>query len=177
MSQIKVQPASNKREGISVKSYIKYLSIAAVLIIGIMVWAPWSGSLYEKYRISKEMSVAERGAAQQNNIAAGAVLYNKGDFEGARKILQAEYMLNPQNPLLSYYFSITLIETSQAYEARTVLVNLFNGNSVFKYDAAYFIGLSFVKEGNNVEAVKWLHKIPQGTANYPQSQELISKLK
>ncbi|MHA4894725.1 tetratricopeptide repeat protein [Pedobacter sp. PWIIR3] len=171
--------ASVKKEAkvVSFKPFIKYFSIAAVLLIGVMVWAPWSGGLYEKYRISKEMSVAERSASQQNNIAAGAALYNKGDYEGARKILQSEYMLNPQNPLLSYYFSITLIETSQAMEARTVLVNLYNGDSVFKYDAAYFIGLSFVKEHNNAEAVKWFQRVPQGTANFNQAQELIGKLK
>lgn len=163
---------------VSIKPYIKYLVMAVVLIIGLLIWSPWSGGLYEEYRISKEMPIAQSStAASVNNIAAGAKLYNDGDYRDARKILQAEYMLNPQNPLLSYYFAITLIETSQAYEARTVLVNLYNGSSVFKYDAAYFVALSFIKEDNKVEAIKWLQKIPEGTANYQQSKELISKLK
>ena len=45
---------------VSLKPYLKWMSVAAVLLIGLLVWAPWSASLYEKYAISKEMSVVER---------------------------------------------------------------------------------------------------------------------
>ncbi|RZK81327.1 MAG: hypothetical protein EOO92_04940 [Pedobacter sp.] len=172
-----VTTAKKEAKVFSLKPYIKYISIAAVLVIGLLLWAPWSGGLYKKYSISKEMSVAERGASSQNPIAEGALLYNKGDYEGAKKIFQKEYMMNPQNPMLSYYFAITLIETSKTYEARTVLIHLYNGESVFKYDAAYYVALSFVKEGNKPEAIQWLNKIPAETANYTKAQALVAELK
>lgn len=161
----------------SIKPYLKYISIAAVLVIGLLVWAPWSSGLYEKYAISRQMSVAERGADSQNNITKGAELFNKGKYEAARKLLQAEYMLNPQNPLLSYYFAITLVETGKEYEARTIFMNLYKGESVFKYDAAYYVALSFIKEKNKPAAIEWLQKIPEGTANSNKSKELISALR
>ncbi|TKC08689.1 tetratricopeptide repeat protein [Pedobacter frigoris] len=162
---------------LSIAPYLKWMSIAAVLVIGLLIWAPWSASLYEKYGISKEMSVAERGADQPNSLEKAAALYNAKDYAGARKILQPMYMETPQNTLLAYYFAITLVETGKEAEARTVFLKLYNGESVFKYDAAYYTALSFLKQENEKDARTWLEKIPEGTANYTQAQELISKLK
>jgi predicted Zn-dependent protease len=161
---------------VSLNPYIKWLSLAAVLVIGLMVWAPWSAGLYEKYAISKEMSVVERGDGDKNNIEQAADLYNARDFASAGKILQKEYTLVPENSMVAYYYGITLIETGKADEARAVLTKLYAGESVFKYDAAYYIGLSYIKQKNSEQALVWLAKIPQGTSNYDKAQELTKKL-
>jgi len=173
LDQVQTAPTAKV---VVMKPYLKYISIAAVLLIGVLVWAPWSGGLYEKYAFSKQMSVAERGADQQAQISKAAELYNKGDFAAARKVLLNAYSANPENPMLSYYFAITLIETGQAYEARTLLMHLFQGDSVFKYDAAFYVALSFVKEDKKQDAILWLEKIPQENTRYGQAQELIGKL-
>ncbi|WP_214225696.1 hypothetical protein [Pedobacter sp. B4-66] len=165
----------NEVKVVSFKSYLKWISVAAVLVLGLFVWAPWSSGLYGKYAISRQMSVAERGDSA-GALAKAAELYNAGDYDKARKIMQKEYMSNPQDPLLSYYFSITLIENSQEHEARTVLAKLYEGESAFKYDAAYYIALSYVKQDNKKDALNWLSKIPEGTANYEKAKELSSKL-
>ena len=169
-------PAKTEAKVFSIKPYLKWISVAAVLIIGLLVWAPWSADLYEQYAISRQMSVAERGIGQEEPLGQAATLFNKKDYAAARKILQRQYMENPNNPLLSYYFSITLIETGQEYEARTVLMKLSEGESAFKYDATYYVALSFLKEDKKNEAIEWLKKIPEGTANYNKAQELIARL-
>lgn len=171
-----VNPDVKAAKIIPIKPYLKWISIAAVLIIGLFVWAPWSSNLYNQYSFSKQMSVAERGAAE-NPMAKAAAFYNDGNYAKARKILQQEYMMNPQNPLLSYYFAITLIETGQEYEARTVLINLYEGKSVFKYDAAFYVALSFVKQDDKKQALEWLAKIPKDNVNYGKAQSLMQKLK
>ena len=162
---------------VSFKPYLKWVSIAAVLIIGLFVWAPWSSSLYDQYSYSKQMTVAERGADEQDKLTKAAVLFNEGDYAGARKLLQQECMMSPQNPLLAYYFAITLIETGQEYEARTVLINLYNGESAFKYDAAFYVALSFVKQNDHKQALGWLAKIPGDNVNFGKAQSLMQKLK
>lgn len=159
------------------KPYLKWLSVAAVLIIGLLIWAPWSASLYEKYAISREMMVAERGAVQQKSLEEAAAKFNAKDYAGARKIMQPMYREYPNFTLLSYYFAITLVETEKEAEARTLFLELYNGESAFKYDAAYYTALSFLKQHNKKEALTWLKLIPEGTANYAQAQELIGKLK
>lgn len=166
----------HKAKVVSLKPYLKWISVAAVLIIGVLVWAPWSSGLYEKYSFSKQMSVTERGGEQPGQLVKAAELYNKGDYKEARKLLQKEYMFNPQSPLLSYYFAITLIEGGQTYEARTLLMHLYNGESVFKYDAAFYTALAFVKEDNKTEAITWLQKIPAENASSAKAKELIAEL-
>jgi len=161
---------------VSLKPYLKWMSVAAVLIISLLVWAPWSANLYEKYAISKEMSVVERGEGNKNNLEMAADLYNAGKFAAAAGILQKEYELKPDNSLVAYYYAVSLIETGSVEGARTILTKIYNGESVFKYDAAYYIALSYIKEKNNQEALAWLAKIPQGTSNYDKAQELTKKL-
>lgn len=161
---------------VRLQSYLKWISVAAILVIGLLVWAPWSANLYDKYSISKEMSVVERGADTKNNLEKAADFYNAHDFSAAREILAQEYALSPENSLVAYYYGITLIETGKENDARTILTNLYEGESVFKYDAAYYIGLSFVKQKDKQQALAWFAKIPQGTSNYDKAQELIKRL-
>lgn len=161
---------------VSLKPYLKWMSVAAVLIIGLLVWAPWSANLYEKYAISKEMSVVERGEGDKNNLEKAADFYNTGNFASAAKVLQQEYATNKDNSQVAYYYGISLIETAKGEEGRAVLSKLAEGESVFKYDAVYYMALSYVKEKNPKEALVWLEKIPQGSANYDQAKELSKKL-
>lgn len=162
---------------VSIKPYLKWMSVAAVLIIGLLVWAPWSAGLYEKYAISKEMSVVERGEGDKNNLDKAADFYNSGDFILASDILQKEYADNPDNSMVAYYYGVSLIEIGKTVEARKVLTKIYDGASVFKYDAAYYMALSYIKEKNNQEAIAWLEKIPSGTSNFDQAQELTKKLR
>nr|WP_068890730.1 hypothetical protein [Pedobacter panaciterrae] len=169
------KPVETQLKKVSFKSYIKWIALAVVLVIGLFIWAPWSSGLYNKYAISKQMSVTERGESA-GVLTKAAELYNSGDYTAARKIMQKEYMSNPQDPLLSYYFSITLIKNSQEHEARTVLAKLYEGESAFKYDAAYYVALSYIKQDNKKDALIWLSKIPEGTPNYEKAKELSGKL-
>lgn len=161
---------------VSFKPYLKWISIAAVLVIGLLVWAPWSANLYEKYSIGREMSVAERGDGGEDGLQKAAELYNARDFTGAGKILEKAYAAAPEDAMLAYYYGLTLMETGKATVARTVLTKLYAGESVFKYDAAYSIALSYVKEKDHLKALEWLEKIPEGSTNHDKARELIGKL-
>lgn len=167
----------NTAKIVPLTQYMKWLSIAAVLVIGLFVWAPWSANLYEKYAISKEMSVAERGATTEGTLEKAATLYNEKDYAGAAKLLEKEYLAKPENSMVAYYYGVALVETDQFDAARNVLMKLYAKSSVFKYDANYYVGLSYVKQKNNIDAIFWLNQIPEGTANYNKARELINKLK
>ena len=160
----------------SVTPILLLVIVALSIAIGLFVWAPWSSGLYEKYAISREMPIPANSSDANGNLAQGATLFNEGKYDKSRKLLQAEYMLNPQNPLLAYYFAITLVETGKEYEARTVFMNLYNGESDYKYDAAYFVALSFVKEGDRAAAKEWLEKIPDQYTNSSKAKALMAEL-
>jgi tetratricopeptide (TPR) repeat protein len=183
-SKNQVQDQPNVSRAISSKPKVAFklpvvISIVVVLLIaaGLFIWAPWSSGLYEKYAISRVMPLPQKSADAQGNISKGAALFNEGKFDKSRKLLQAEYMLNPQNPVLSYYFAITLVETGKEYEARTIFMNLYKGETAFKYDACYYVALSFLKEGNEAAAKEWLLKTPAESANAAKAKALIVELK
>jgi hypothetical protein len=162
---------------VSFKAYTRWIAgVAAVLILGLIVFNPWKSSLYDEYSINSTMSVSERGEGAQTNLKKAAAFYNKKNYSAAEKILAMEYTANPKNSMAAYYYSITLIQDKQEAKGRSILQQLYQGESVFKYDAAYYIALSYVKQKDNVNAKKWLRNVPSGTANYAKAKELEGKL-
>jgi len=167
----------NEPKVVSFKPTLKWLSgVAAVLIIGLLVWAPWRSNLYEKYANNGQMLVTERGAEATTDLDRAAALYNEKNYSAAKTILEKLYAKEPTNAMLGYYYGLTLLETAQIDSGRTVLTQIHAGESVFKYDSAYAIALSYLKENKKAECKNWLQKIPQGTTHYKQAIELIEKL-
>jgi hypothetical protein len=162
---------------VSFKQYTRWISgIAAVLILGLIIFNPWKKSLYEEYSTAGSMSVSERGEGTQTNLEKAAAYYNKKDYIAAEKLLAKEYAANPKNSIAAYYYSITLIQDKQEARARTILQQLYQGESAFKYDAAYYTALSYVKQNDKINARKWLKNVPPGTSNYAKAKELEGKL-
>jgi hypothetical protein len=162
---------------VSFKNYSRWISgIAAVLLIGFFLFNPWRKSLYDEYNTANTMSVAERGAGLQTNLEKAAAFYNSKDFVNAENLLSKEYTADNKNSLVAYYYAITLIQDKQEDKARAILQTLYNGESAFRYDAAYYIALSYVKQKNNAEAKKWLKLVPVDTSNYKKAVELAGKL-
>jgi len=162
---------------ISFKPYIKWLSgVAAVLAIGLMIYIPTRKSLYDQYNTATTMSVAERGSGEQTQLEKAAEYYNHKQFNQAGILLAKEYATNPKNSQTAYYYAISLIENKQEAQARKILQGLFEGESVFKYDAAWYLALSYVKVKDKANAKLWLEKIPAGTSNYARALELKGKL-
>lgn len=162
---------------VSFKQYARWLSgVAAILILSLVVFNPWRKSLYEQYGTATSMSVTERGSNTQTNLEKAAEHYNKKEFTKAEKLLATEYAADQKNSLAAYYYGITLIETGQETKARQILTQLYNGESAFKYDAAYYIALSYVIQKDNANAKKWLKNIPEGSSNYAKAKELEGEL-
>lgn len=159
------------------KPAIKWLSgIAAILVIGLFIWAPWNSNLYNTYADNSQMLVTERGEATLTDLDKAAALYNDKNYEAAKTSLQKLYHQQPANAMIAYYYGMSLVKTNEINEAREILNVLYNGESVFKYEAAYSIGLSYLKENNKIYAKTWLQKIPAGTTKYEQAKELLGKI-
>lgn len=162
---------------VSFKPAIKWLGgIAAILVIGLFIWAPWNTNLYDTYADNSQMLVTERGAATLTDLDKAAALYNEKNYDAARTALGKLYVKQSSNAMIAYYYGISLIKTNAIAEARKVLTVLYDGESVFKYEAAYSIALSYLKEDNKVDAKTWLQKIPAGTTKYEQAKELLGKM-
>lgn len=162
---------------ISLKPYRKWLPAFVVLgIVLLLLWAPWNDSLYEKYASKGQMLVTQQGLTGQNDLAIGASLYNEGDYVAAEPYLEKAYLADMSNASVGYYYGIVLIETQQEDVARTVLTKVFVSETQFKYDVAFFIALSYLKEDNTPECVGWLKRIPSTASSYAAAMQLLTEL-
>ncbi len=162
---------------VSLTSRLKWLSgVAAVLIVGLLIWAPWRDNLYQAYGAPSQMLVTERGSEKTTNLDQAAAAFNDKKYAEAATLLAKLAQQEPENTMVNYYYALSLIETDQLAQSRTILNSLYTGESIFKYDAAYALAMSYLKVDQKEECKIWLQKIPQGTAPYPKAKALLSEL-
>lgn len=161
---------------IKLSSYLRWVSaVAAVLVLGMLIWAPWKGDLYEQFNNLPQMNVAERGAEKTDLDQAG-ILFNAKKYNEAKVVLEKLNAADPQNAMVSYYYGVSLLETNEIAKGRLLLEDLFKGQSVYKYDAAYAMAMSYLKEDKKADAKFWLEKISEGAVQFEKAQQLLKKL-
>ena len=162
---------------VAFKPVLKWTSaIAAVLVVALFIWAPWNTNLYQQYQQNDQMSVAERGDANETTLAKAAALYNEQNYRAAKTLLEKLDREQPNNAMVTYYYGQTLVHTNELVSGRDKLTSVYNGESVFKYDAAYAIALSYLKINDKNGCETWLLKIPKGTVHYADAENLLKKL-
>jgi predicted Zn-dependent protease len=159
--------------------YIKWASAAAVIAILLIIslFHPWrQNDLYTEYATLQMVTAAERGDHTDTLLQQAAIEFNSQQYGLAQKNLEAAYKLEPDNALIQFYYAVSLVETGDHHTGQPLLEHVYAGNSVFKYDAAYFLALSYLKINNKDACRDWLQKIPAGTNRYAQAQSLMSLL-
>jgi hypothetical protein len=162
-----------------VGTYIKWACAAAAvaIILIINLFHPWrQNDLYTEYATLQMVPAAERGDHTDTLLQQAATAFNSQQFGVAQKNLEAAYKLQPENAMIQFYYAVSLVETGDHHTGQPLLEHLYAGNSVFKYDAAYFLGISYLKINNQGKCREWLQKIPSGTSRYEQAQSLMSLL-
>ena len=157
--------------------YIKWACAAAAVAIVLIItlFHPWrQNDLYTEYTTLQMIPSAERGDHTDTLLQQAATAFNNKQFGLAQKDLEAAHKLEPDNALIQFYYAVSLVETGDHHTGQPLLEHVYAGNSVFKYDAAYFLALSYLKINNKNACRQWLQKIPSGTNRYAQAQSLIS---
>jgi predicted Zn-dependent protease len=151
------------------------VSAAAVLLLFVFIWSPWKQDLYKQFASIEMAPVAERGNAADSLLKKATVDFNDKKFNEAIPSFETILKNDTANSYVHYYYAIALLQNDQVNKSRYELIQLYNGNSLFKYDAAFYMALSYVKVKDNVKAKEWLDKIPAGTDVYDKAQKLEKK--
>ncbi|MBC8053842.1 MAG: hypothetical protein H7Y13_12325 [Sphingobacteriaceae bacterium] len=178
LDEVSADYFKQKSKVIPITRYLAWTSAIAAVFVLFLIWSPWQKDLYRQYADTEMIAMVERGensAALDMQQAANA--FNKKDFSVAKATLENVIGAEPGNATARYYYAISLIETGDGAKARIFFSELYKGTSVFKYDAAFYTALSFIKEKNTKSAIVWLRKIPADAAKYDESRELLNKLK
>ena len=154
-------------------------AIAAVFIMALVltVWQPWEKEdLYKQYAAIQMPGIAERGATTDSLLKTAVENFNNKEFAKAIPSFEAVLKDSAQNSFVQYYYAIALLQHGDTERSRAQLTALYNGSSLFKYDAAFYMALSYLKEKNKTACKEWLNKIPTDAGPYPKAQELLKKL-
>lgn len=171
------QPGPQPAKVVPFKRYMgAVIAVAAMLVVVLMVWNPFAGNLYEKYAATQMVAQVERGSHIDTVLQKATIAFNNKEFTEAAVFLAEVVQAQPDNSYALFYFGVSLMQTNQLPLARVAFEKLFKGESAFKYEAAFYEALTYLKEKDEDTAKDWLEKIPADAANYKKAQELMRKL-
>ena len=154
-------------------------AVTAIFIIALVltVWQPWKKEdLYKQYAAIQMPGIAERGAAADSLLKMAVENFNNKKFAEAIPSFEAVLKDSSLNTFVQYYYAIALLQNDQTEKSRIQFTELYNGASLFKYDAAFYMALSYLKEKNKTACKDWLNNIPADAGQYDKAQELLKKL-
>ncbi len=158
----------------------RWIVAAAAVFIGavmLTIWAPWKKQdLYEQYASIEMPGTAQRGTPTDTLLKKAGEDFNDKKFAEAVPLFESVLKNDAQNSFVQLYYAIALLQSGQVDRSRQQLTELYNGTSLFKYDAAFYIALSYLKEKNINSCKEWLNKIPADAGLYGKAQELMKKL-
>ena len=155
------------------------MAAAAVFIAVVMltIWSPWKKEdLYQQYASLEMPGVAERGTPSDSLLKQATNKFNDKKFGEALIPFENILKEDPQNSYVHYYYAIALLQSGETERSRNELTQLFNGTSVFRYDAGFYLALSYLKEKDKTNCASWLNKIPADAPVFNKAQELLKKL-
>lgn len=151
-------------------------SVVLVVAATMMIWAPWKKDLYKQYAYIKMPAVEQRGPTGDSLVKEITENFNKKKYAETVRSFEIVLKNDPQNSFLHYYYAIALQLNDEVEKSRNELMPLFNGNSAFKYDAVFYMALSYFKEKDKTACKEWLNKIPADAEVYSKAKELLKKL-
>ncbi|WP_162946459.1 tetratricopeptide repeat protein [Chitinophaga barathri] len=157
------------------RSLLAIASLAAAVAL-ILYLSPWEQDLYQQYGAKEMISPAERGTGTDTLLANAAHQFNHHHYAQAITTLDKVLADQPDNAYARYYRGLSYLENKQPAQARPDLEAIYNGESVFKYEGAFFMALSYLKEKNEDKCREWLEKIPEDADIYAKARELLEKL-
>ncbi len=157
----------------------RWMAAAAVLLIAvvsIIILAPWKKDLYKQYAYIQMPGAEQRGTPGDSLLKVVTENFNKEKYAETVRSFEIILKNDPQNSFLHYYYAIALQLSGEVEKSRSELLPLYNGNSSFKYGAAFYMALSYLKVKDKATCSEWLNKIPADADMYGKAQELLKKL-
>ena len=157
----------------------RWIAAAAAVILAFVVltiWQPWKEDLYHQYASLDMPGMAERGNGSDSLLKKAVVLFNKKQFAEVIPVFETILKDSSKDAFVQFYYGAALVENGQMDQSRSALTELFNGNSIYKYNAAFFIALGYLKEKDKEHCKEWLKKIPADAAIYKEAKALNDKL-
>ena len=169
------RPGAHPARVIPFRRYLAGLAAAAVVLFAVMRFWP-SGSYLDSYGKTEMISNTERGEGNDSVMAQASAYFNAQDYTKALPLLDRAYRADSSDQSALFYRGVARLHTGAVEDGRNDLEKIYNGVSFFKYDAAFYIALSYAQQKDKATAGIWLGKIPAGAPVSDKAKALSKQL-
>ncbi|ASZ11127.1 tetratricopeptide repeat protein [Chitinophaga pendula] len=168
-------PTKDRQES-QAQLYVIGIAIIAAILATLLYISPWRKDVYRQFAPT-EMVHDTIGQDDTGQIMhAASTHFNKRRFNQAIGLLTQAIRRDTMNMYARYYRGICLLENDQFNAARQDLQRVYGSKSTYRYDAAFYLGLSYLKNNDKQRCLEWLYKIPESAPNYVKATKLVQEI-
>ncbi|PUZ24772.1 hypothetical protein DCC81_10565 [Chitinophaga parva] len=149
------------------------IAVGACVVAMLLFISPWKKNIYLQFS-SKEMPLPDSATPLQQQAAHA---FNRRHFEAAITLLDQQLAQQPTDTLSMLHKGISLMEVGKVTDARAVLEKIANGQSDQRYEAAFYVALTYEQQHDRPNAMVWLAKIPEGSSSYEKAQQMMREIR
>jgi hypothetical protein len=170
---------SHKGKVVPIKKYLAAIGAAAAILAGVFLFRFYSHDTnYMQTYGNIEMQVAaERGNNADSLLQSAALYFNEKAYTKVIPLLDTYLKTDSSSQMALYYRGVAATHTGEVQTGLADLKKVYEGESVFKYDAAFYIALYYAQQQNKKEALQWLKIIPADAAAAAKAAALEKELK
>lgn len=158
-----------------------YASIAAAvtaiffLVKTLFGTSPDTQQLFAQYNSFQPVSLAQRAQTNNDTLASIENFYNNKQFGDALQDLRKWNSIH-NDIELQMLQAKCLLQLGHAADAIKIFQSISSGQTAFKYDATFYMALSYLRSDNIDECEKILKTIPPEAAVYSRAVALLEQL-
>lgn len=166
-----------EKTGQTVKmSWYLWAAAASIALIGAFFFYTSSSTPeYSAYAHYEPLALAERGHEDAAALKAQQA-FNTQRYAEAVTAIDVLLEHDGKNDALKIYKGISLLELDHVAEANSLFTEVSNASSIYKDQALWMLALSALKQKDYKRCESFLKKIPAGSPEYEQAQDLLDKL-
>lgn len=147
-----------------------------IVVIGLLV-LPSHNDTFDRLGRTEMVGTTERGNNTDTLLQQAAIFFNHQQFDKALPLLDKAVQADTSSQLALFYRGIAAWHAGSVDSARKDLTRVYNGESLLRYEAAFYMALTYASRKDKASAEEWLRRIPGGTPVSARATELENKLK
>jgi Flp pilus assembly protein TadD len=155
--------------------YLWTAAASVALVCAFFFYTSSSTPEYSAYAHYEPLTLAERGHEDAAALKAQQA-FNTKQYPEAVAAINVLLEHDGKNDALKIYKGISLLELDRVQEANSLFMEVSHTSSVYKDKALWMLALSALKQKDYKTCESFLKRIPAGSPEYEQAQELLNKL-
>jgi len=155
--------------------YLWAAAASIALVCAFLFYTSSSTPEYSAYAHYEPLTLAERGDEDAAALQAQQA-FNTQRYAEAVTAINVLLERDSKNDALKMYKGIALLELDRVEEANSLFTEVSHTSSIYKDRALWMLALSALKQKDYKACADFLKKIPAGSPEYKQAQDLLDKL-